>query len=250
MRFVNSILNIPGLARVRWVLAKEISSFFGSNLPPVTLGIVAFLCGIPSVVLALTTGATYEGITRLIFYMFYIIIIAASLFLSMSAFVYEKKHGTMELLYTLPISDVELTIGKFFMGLVFLVPVSIGMTLVYVVGIAEAPWYIALSGIYGLILVGFYAYSIGMFASSITESYLIALLIAVAIVFTIDIGGFLAGMLPSPVKEILTHLHGVNQYAPFTRGRIPLKGSIFFISSTVFFLFLTVKVLESRRWRT
>lgn len=241
--------SIPGLSRARWVFLKETSSFFGSNFAPLSLGLVAFMCGIVSALLSLSQGATYEAVTRIIFHMFYIITILAALILSMSAFVSEKRQGTMELLYTLPISDVELVLGKFLMGAVFLSGLSIAMTLVYVVGIAEAPWYMALSGGIGLILVGLYAYSIGLFASSLSESYLIALLVGVVVVVVIDIGGFLAGLLPSPSKEIFTHLHGLNQFSPFTRGRLPLRGTLFFVSFGAFFLFLTVRVLESRRWR-
>ena len=238
-----------GLGKTRWILYREFSSFFGSNLPPLTLGLVAFLCGLVSVVLALSQGATYEDVTRVIFYFFYIIILAAAIFLSMSSFVSEKRQGTMELLYTLPVSNLEIVLGKFLMGLVLMTVISIAMTLVYVVGIAEAPWYMAFTGVVGLIVVGMYAYSVGMFASSITDNYLLALLIGATIIIVIDIGGFLAGLLPSPSKEILSHLHGLSQYTPFTRGVIPLKGVVFFTGTGAFFLFLCVKALESRHWR-
>lgn len=249
MKDIAAVFRIPGLTRTRWILYKELTSFFGSNLAPIALGIVAFLCGLVSGLLTLTQGATYEAITSLIFHMFYIIIIAAGIFLSMSSFVNEKKQGTMELLFTLPVSDLELTLGKFLMGAVILTSLSVAMTLVYVVGIAEAPWYMALSGVIGLIFVGLYAFSVGMFTSSLTESYLASILIATAVVLTIDVGGFMSGLLPSPAKEILTHLHGLNQFTPFTRGRIPLRGTVFFLGLAGFFLFLTTRVLESRRWK-
>lgn len=240
---------IAGLGKARWILYREFSSFFGSNLPPLTLGLVAFLCGLVSVVLALSKGATYEDVTRVIFYFFYIIIIAAAIFLSMSTFVTEKRQGTMELLYTLPVSNLEIVLGKFLLGLILMSAISVAMTLVYVVGIAEAPWYMAFTGVIGLIFVGMYAYSIGMFASSVTDNYLLALLIAVTVVIVIDVGGFMAGLLPSPAKEILTHLHGLSQYTPFTRGVIPFKGAVFFSGLGALFLFFCVKSLESRHWR-
>lgn len=235
--------------RAHFVFSKELASFFGSNLAPITVGIVSFLCGLVSVVLALSQGVTYDDVTRVIFYMFYIVIIAASLFFSMSAFAGERKQGTMELLYTLPVNELDLVIGKFLMGVSFISVIATGITIVYVVGIAEAPWYVAVTGIFGLLLVGCYATSISIFASSLTESYLLALLIAAAIALSIDVGGFLAGLLPSPIKEIFTHMHGLNQYNTFTRGIIPVKSVMFFVSMSALFLYLTVKVLESRRWR-
>lgn len=241
--------SLPGLSKARWVLYKELNSFFGSNLPPLALGIVAFLCGLVSVVIALNPGATYEAVTRVIFYLFYIIIAVASIFLSMSSFVSERRGGTLELLYTLPVTDIELVLGKFLMGVILIVAIATSITLIYVAGIAEAPWYMVVSGLYGLILVGLYAYSVGLFASSLTDSYLVALLISAAILLTIDITGFLAGLMPSPAKEIFTHMHALNQYNPFSRGVIAFKSSVFFISLIALFLFLTTKVLESRRWR-
>lgn len=240
---------LAGLSRSWWVFLKEANSFFGSSLPPLTIGIVAFMCGLVSVALANSQGATYEEITRFLFYIFYIIIMVAAVFLSMSAFVNERKQGTLELLYTLPVSDLELVLGKFFIGILFVTVLSVSMTVVYIVGIAEAPAYIAFSGILGLILVGLYAFSAGIFASSLTDSYLISLFTVTLALVIIDIGGFLAGLLPSPARGILSHMHALNQYTPFTRGILPLKGFVFFGSLIVFFLFLAVKALESRRWR-
>jgi len=123
------------------------------------------------------------------------------------------------------------------------------VTLVYVLGIAEAPYYIVLSGLLGLILTGLYATSVTVFASALTGSYLISLLASIGIILLIDVGGYLGGILPSPAKEIVTFFHGLNQFAPFARGVISLKACVFFLSLTLLFLFLSVKVLESRRWR-
>ena len=235
--------------QARWIFLKEVTSFMGSNLPALSIGIVIFICGLLSVLLVMTPGSTYEDIARVLYHLFYIITILAALFLSMSAFVNERRQGTLELLYTLPVTDLELVLGKFLMGAFLMTALSTGITLVYVAGIAEGSWYVVVSGLVGLILTGMYAYSIGIFASSLSDSYLIALLSGGAILVLIDIGGFLAGLLPEPAKSILTYLHGLNHFLPFTRGVIPLQGVVFFVSLTVLFLLLPVKVLESRRWR-
>lgn len=237
------------LRQSRWIFLKELNSFMGSNLPALSIGIVVFICGLFSVLLVNTAGSTYEDIARVLYRLFYITILVAALFLSMSAFVNERRQGTMELLYTLPVTDLELVLGKFMMGAFLITGLSTGITIVYVAFIAKGAWYVVLSGLLGLILAGLYTYSVGVFASSLSDSYLISLLIGGAILILIDIGGFLAGLLPEPGKSILSYLHGLNHFLPFTRGVIPLKGVVFFLSLTVFFLFLTVKVLESRRWR-
>ena len=237
------------LRQARWIFLKELDSFMGSNLPALSIGIVVFICGLLSVLLVMTPGSTYEDIARVLYHLFYIITILAALFLSMSAFVNERRQGTLELLYTLPVTDLELVLGKFMMGAFLVSGLSFSIAIVYVAGIAEGAWYMVVSGMIGLLLTGLYAYSIGIFASSLSDSYLIALLSGGAILILVDIGGFLAGLLPEPAKGILTYMHGLNHFLPFTRGVVPLKGVVFFLSLTVFFLFLTVKVLESRRWR-
>ena len=135
------------------------------------------------------------------------------------------------------------------MGVFLMASIALGMSLVYVFWLADAPWYMALAGGLGLLLAGLYAYSVGLFASSFTDSYLLSLLIAALIIGVIDVGGYLAGLLDSPAKEIITHMHGLHQFFAFTRGVIPMRGFIFFGSLTVLFLFASVKVLESRRWR-
>ncbi len=235
-------------SRTWWVFLKELNSFLGSNLPPISLGAVAFFCGLVSIV-PYQSGSTYEQITRFLFHMFYIIILMAGIVLSMSAFVNERRQGTMELLYTLPVNEAELVLGKFLMSFFLIVLMVVSMTLCYIFWIAEAPLYIVIGGAIGLILAGSYAASVGIFASSLTENHLISLLIGIAIIGVIDIGGFLAGLLPSVAKDIFSHLHGLDQFMPFTRGALTLRSILFFAGFQILFLFLTVRVLESRRWR-
>ncbi len=236
-------------SRIKWLFVKELKSFFGANFPPVSLGIVSLLCGLVSVLLPSTPGTTYEDVARAMFYLFYVFMLIIGYLLSINAFVQERKQGTMELLYTLPVSDLELVLAKFLPGAMFVSLFSVAITLVYIVGISEAPYYVAVSGCVGLILAGTFATSVSLFSSAITSSNVISTVVGAMILLLIEIGGYYGGVLPSPGKEIVTHFHGLNQFAPFARGVIALKACVFFISLTVFFLFMTVRVLESRRWR-
>ena len=129
------------LKRIYWVYLKELASFFGSSLPPLSIGILAFCCGFVSVILASTDRATYEQVTVAIFYIFYILTLGAGVFLSMSAFVNERRQGTLELLYSLPISDLELVIGKFLLNFSILGVLLFLMQGVYIFWIAETPMY-------------------------------------------------------------------------------------------------------------
>ncbi len=234
--------------KIFYIFFKELLSFVGSNFPAISLGIVAMICGLVSLV-PYQSSATLEEITKFLFHMFYLIMLGSSLFLSMSSFVNERKQGTMELLYTLPIRDFELVLGKFSMAKLQVLIIALFMSLGYIAFIADAPYYIVISGFVGLYLTGIYAMSVGIFASSLTDSHLLSLLIGALILGFIDIGGFMAGLLPSPAKEIFSYFHGIDHFLTFTSGALSLRAIVFFLSLTAFFLFLTTRVLESRRWR-
>ncbi|HNE25273.1 MAG TPA: hypothetical protein PLG78_19015, partial [Leptospiraceae bacterium] len=64
-----------GLSRIKWIFIKEMKSFFGLNYPPVSLGIIALLCGIVSALLPSTPGTTYEDVSRALFYLYYVFIL-------------------------------------------------------------------------------------------------------------------------------------------------------------------------------
>ena len=237
------------LKKAKYIFFKEFASFLGSNLPPVSIGIITLWCGVISAVLAGSPGAKTTDVSRALYWVIYMGFILCFSFLSMSAFVSEKRQGTMELLYTLPVSDAELVLGKFLFGAFAVAFMTVCVTLFYFIGIASTPWYLIVPGALGLFLSGLYVYSVGIFASSLTDNYLLSLLYTALIIILIEVGGFMTGLLPSPAKDILKHLHAFYQFLPFTRGVISLKGTVFFSSLCFFFLFLTVKVLGSRRWR-
>jgi ABC-2 type transport system permease protein len=107
------------------------------------------------------------------------------------------------------------------------------------------------AGYLGITLVGALFISIGLFCSSLTRSQVIAAVTASAILFVITIVPWVAtsrATLYGVWREIASW--GVfNRYADFSRGVIDLSSVVFFLTGTALFLFLTVKVVESRRWR-
>jgi ABC-2 type transport system permease protein len=107
------------------------------------------------------------------------------------------------------------------------------------------------SGYLGIILVGALFISIGLFCSSITRSQVVAAVCAAAILFVVTIIPWWAGssaVLPTFWRRVVEQ--GVfTRYADFSRGVIDTGNVIFFILATALFLFFTVKVLESRRWK-
>ena len=167
----------------------------------------------------------------------------------------EWSTGTIESLMTAPIGETDVVIGKFLGALGFFVFLMIP-TLLYVVllklysTVDVGPIF---SGYLGILLVGGLFVAIGLFCSSLTRSQVVAAVLAVAILFLITIVPWAAmraqgSTLGATWRKVADQ--GVyNRYADFSRGVIDTSHVVFFVAVTTVFLFLTIKVLESRRWK-
>ncbi len=133
-------------------------------MPALSIATIAFICGFISVILSFHSNLSYEILRELMFHSFYLVMLIVPVFLGLSSFVNEKKQGTMELIYTLPISELSVVIGKFLLGLFFGTFIAVSVAFVYLFFIAQVPWYIAISGVFGLIRVASYSYSVILFA--------------------------------------------------------------------------------------
>ena len=154
---------------------------------------------------------------------------------------------------TAPVGEHDVVLGKFLGSLGFLL-VLLAPTLLYVVMLAIygrpdiGPIF---SGYLGIILVGSLFISIGLFCSSLTRSQVVAAVTSAAILFLVTIIPWWLG-----TRATLTGFwRGVaeqsifRRYTDFSKGVIDTGNLVFFLAATAVFLFLTVKVLESRRWK-
>jgi ABC-2 type transport system permease protein len=173
--------------------------------------------------------------------------------LCMGLLAQEWASGTIETLMTAPVGEHDVVLGKFLGSLGFLL-VLLAPTLVYVIMLAIygrpdiGP---IVSGYLGIILVGALFIAVGLFCSSLTRSQVVAAVTAAAILFLITIIPWWLG-----TRATLTGFwRGVaeqsvfRRYTDFSKGVIDTGNLVFFIAATAVFLFLTVKVLESRRWK-
>ncbi|MEX1017486.1 MAG: hypothetical protein WDZ31_12155, partial [Phycisphaeraceae bacterium] len=166
----------------------------------------------------------------------------------------EFRTGTIEPLMTAPLSDAQVILGKWLgaMGfyLLLLLPLVV-LAVVLAIHAAPDPGPIV-SGLIGLTLVGGLYLAIGIFASAMTENQIIAFL---ATVFIISLLTFLMFFLPRAawvlpaLRDAMFYLNVNGQFADFNRGLIDLANFTYFATGIALFLFLAVKVLESKRWR-
>ncbi len=172
--------------------------------------------------------------------------------LTMKSFTEEKKFGTLELLFSFPLSDLQIVFGKFF-GLLAVVSILILPTVSYfflaqVVG-AKFEFATLLSGYLGLILISASFISFGMFMSSLTEHQVISAGIGFAVLLFFWIIGWVADWTNPQLGAIFRELSLVLHFEDMTRGILDTKDIAYFVFFTAFFLFASLATLEIRTWK-
>ncbi|MAT16661.1 MAG: ABC transporter permease [Planctomyces sp.] len=165
--------------------------------------------------------------------------------ITMSTWSEEKKLGTEELLFTLPASDVEILLGKYLASLAVYTAAllfSISHVIVLMV-IGEPDIPLTIATYFGYWLAGAALISVGMFASALTNSATIAFVWGTVLC---AIPVFIARIAPN--NDILQGLSLPDQLTDFTIGLVPLSGILYFVSLTIFFLYLNYILISRRHW--
>ncbi|MBI2371947.1 MAG: ABC transporter permease subunit [Deltaproteobacteria bacterium] len=192
-----------------------------------------------------------EGVVRPLFGDMGIILVFMAPLLTMRLFAEERKSGTMELLLTFPLRDMEIILGKFFAALVIYL-LMVAATAVYpilllVFGEPELGPLIA--GYLGLILMGAAFLALGTWASSLTENQIVAAVIAFGMLLLFWIIGWATSLAPPLLRQILPHVSIIEHYGNFSKGVIATHDLLYYLLFIGFFLFANQIGLESRKWR-
>ncbi|MBN1878849.1 ABC transporter permease subunit [bacterium] len=171
--------------------------------------------------------------------------------ITMRSFSEEKRAGTLELMLTYPVSDFQVILGKFAAVLITMSFLLI-LTLIYP-GLLFAwstpePALIASTYLGFLMMVSIFT-AAGILASSATENQIIAALVAFGLNLVLWMAGWLSPQDGGLLHQILDHLSIINHFEPLIKGVVALTDLVYFFSMTIFFLFLTGQVLESKKWR-
>jgi ABC-2 type transport system permease protein len=165
----------------------------------------------------------------------------------------ERQNHSMVLLNTSPVRDSEIVLGKFFAALTFLtilLALSVYMPIMIKVNgkITTAQ---VVVGYVGLILLGAATLAIGLFGSALTRQQLVAAVASAAMVAIMCFLHLLADKVDPPLKDVLNQvdLWWVHFQAGFQKGVLNLKDVIYYIAVTYFFLLLSTKTLEAKRWQ-
>ena len=174
--------------------------------------------------------------------------------LTMGTYAEERRRGTMELLMTSPITDLEIVLGKYLAAvvlfLIMLLPTALQMVILFRASDPVPPWRLLVCGYMGIILLGGSLLAIGQFLSSLTESQLVAgilTFLAFLMLWVMDFvvrGG--SGSVAEAVGQYLSILRHLND---FIRGVVDSSNLIYYASLIFLGLFLTMRSLDSMRWR-
>jgi ABC-2 type transport system permease protein len=246
----------------RTLARRELAAFFCSINGYVIIAAVTFLIGLSFVMLMRNLGSDPFSlpVTEMFFnsFLFWVIVILTTPVITMRLFALEKASGTYETLMTTPVGDMEVVAAKFatavILYMVMWLPTVAGLFIVrHFTNQAGALDAGTLGGMYlGIFLSGCLFLSIGCFASSLTRSQVVAAVISLAAGVVLFILAFLAQVMPA-IEEWQTQVLGCfnlfKQMDDFTRGVVDTRTVVVYLSLTFFFLFLTLRVVESRRWK-
>ncbi len=163
----------------------------------------------------------------------------------------EKRSGTIELLLTSPLTDLEIILGKFF-GAMALYTVMLGVTLLHVLILFRygSPEWKPIATVYlGLLLLGGCFISVGLFISSLTKNQIVAFVATFGVFLMLWVITWIGSFLGPTGDQLTQYLSIIDHFDDFGKGVLDTSHLIYYVSFIGFGLFLTAKSVDSERWR-
>jgi ABC-2 type transport system permease protein len=251
--------NIAALAQ------REVNAYFASPIAYVLIGFFALLFGwffyVPLAffiqqssqmgmnptqalnINQMLVGPTLMNTTVIMLFLFPLI--------TMRTYAEEKRSGTIELLLTSPVTDVEIIIGKF-LGAILLYAAMLAVTLIHMAILfifGDPEWKPIATGYLGLLLMGGCFLSLGLFISSLTKNQIVAAMATFAVFLMLWVINWISTFVGPTTQTVLQYLSLTEHFDDFAKGVIDTKHVIYYLSFMAFGLFLTVKSVDSERWR-
>ena len=246
---------------------KELKSYFASPIAYIVIGFSAILFGWFFVNLlyyfdrmSLQAGIGQGGpgtvnvnemLISPLFLNVSVILLFTLPLVTMRTYAEEKRSGTIELLLTAPLTDVQIVVGKFLGGLV-LYAAMLGATvfhLAFLFVFGNPEWRPVATGYLGLLLMGGCFLSLGLFVSSLTKNQIVAGMITFALFLMFWVINWISSFTGPTTQNVLNYLSITEHLNDFTRGVIDTKHLVYYLSFIAFSLFLTVRAVDSERWR-
>lgn len=233
-----------------WAITlKELKSYFVS---PIAYVITAMFLLVSGYFFALILNVTRDaGMMTYLFGNMAVVLLLISPLISMRLFAEEQRNKTLELLVTSPISDAGIVTGKFLAALVLLA-LMLACTLhfpILLLILGNPDIYPIISGYIGIFLMGSAFLAIGMLTSTWTQNQIIAAVSAFSISLLLWFLGASSNLASSSFGQVLNYLSLNTHYESFAKGLLSLSDVLYYLSLIGILLFITIRSLETRRWR-
>jgi ABC-2 type transport system permease protein len=227
------------------ILKKEINSFFASPIGYLVIAIFLILNGLFLWVFKGEFNILDYGFSDVspFFLLAPWILIFLIPAVTMRSFSDEKKQGTLELLLTKPITNLNIVLGKYF-GALILILIALLPTLLYVYAVYQLGSPVGnldmgstIGSYFGLLFLAASYTAIGVFASSLTDNQIVAFILAAFICFLFYIG--FEGIADFTSSNFIEQLGMSIHFKSMSRGVLDTRDLIYFLSITIFFIMLT-----------
>jgi ABC-2 type transport system permease protein len=235
---------------IKAIILKEFKNYFNSPLAYIFISIFLVILGWLFFANFFLMGqASMRSYFNFLPWIFLFLIPA----ITMKLWAEEKKLNTTEILYTWPIENYEIILGKFIASLLFLtltlvcslsIPISISF-------IGSLDWGVVIASYLGALFLGSAFLAIGLYISSLTDNQIIAFIVSIALSFVLFIIGesLITYFLPNFLINIFQYLGLGAHFNSIGRGVLDSRDIIYYLSIIGFFLYLNVRQIDSRKWK-
>jgi ABC-2 type transport system permease protein len=246
------------------IAGKELRSYFSSPIAYIIIGFfllpfgVFFYLYLTAFVRQSMQQAQFGGamnlnqqVIRYVLQNASVIILFIMPMITMRTYSEEKRSGTIELLLTSPVTDLEIILGKFFgaLGLyIAMLAVTLPhMGILFLYGNPE--WRPLVAAYLGLLLMGGAFVSLGLLISSTTNNQIVAGIVTFVVFLLLWIIGWFADSAGPTIGPLTSWLSVTEHFDDFSKGIIDTKHVLYYLSLITFGLFLTAKSVDTERWR-
>ncbi len=228
---------------------KETKTYFVSPMAYIIMAVYAALAAYYFV--TSVSGVLPEATIRGYIVPSTFIFILLSPIITMRLLAEEQKLGTLELLMTSPVRDYEIVMGKFLASMASLL--SVLVPTIYLVILLT--WFATpdvgpiLSGYLGLVFFGMATLSVGLLASSLSGNQIVAAVLAMGMLLILSIVDLASSYAGGIFTDLVLQISITTHLESFARGVVDTHDMVYYLIFTTFMLFLTIRSLESRRWR-
>jgi len=245
---------------------KELKSYFSTPIAYIVIGFFALLFGYFFYVMlvifnqqSLQLGGVEGGgnvdinqqLIRPLFLNASVILLFVLPLVTMRTYSEEKRSGTIELLLTSPVTDVEIIIGKF-LGAITLYAAMLAITVIHVgllFSYGNPEWKVVVTGYLGLLLMGGCFISVGLLISSLTKNQIVSGMVTFAVFLLLWVINWPASFAGPQTQNILNYLSITDHFDDFTKGIVDTKHLVYYFSVMAFGLFLTARSVDTERWK-